>query len=102
MDDSSDSIRQVWRFGELRSYVAARFVATIARTGMQATLVWHVTTAMGDATWLGVLGAVQFLPVIPLALFGGAVADRHDRRSLIAASQEHCFTHTLIIRHPMQ
>lgn len=87
MDDSSDSIRQVWRFGELRSYVAARFVATIARTGMQATLVWHVTTAMGDATWLGVLGAVQFLPVIPLALFGGAVADRHDRRSLIAASQ---------------
>ena len=87
MSHAPDSIQQVLQSRELRSFLAARFIATIARTGMQATLVWHVTTSMGSVSWLGVLGVVQFLPVIPLALFGGAVADRRDRRNLIAASQ---------------
>ena len=87
MDARPDSLRHVWQLREVRHFLGARALATVARRGMQAALVWHVTTTMGDATWLGVLGAVQFLPVIPLALFGGAVADRYDRRNLVAASQ---------------
>lgn len=85
--EPTDSLRQVLAHAEVKSFLASRFVATIARTAMQAVVVWHVTALTGDPIWLGVLGAVQFLPVIPFAMVGGSVADRMDRRGLLAASQ---------------
>jgi len=50
-------------------------------------LSYHVFVATGSYAALGLLGLVEFLPVIPVALLGGVFADRFDRRvQLIAAS----------------
>ena len=37
-----------------------------------------------DALGLGALGLVRVLPVLLLAMFGGALADAHDRRKVIS------------------
>ena len=58
MSHAPDSIQQVLQSRELRSFLAARFIATIARTGMQAALVWHVTTSMGSVSGLGHLEVI--------------------------------------------
>lgn len=78
---------QVLRYRDMRTFVVARLFGVAARTGFHAAVVWHVTAATGDPIWLGVLGLVEFLPVIPGAFAGGPFADRHDRRAIIAAAQ---------------
>jgi MFS family permease len=65
---------RVLRRRELRAFAAARFLAVMARTSLHAALVWHVT-------------AVEFLPVVPVALVGGTLADTRDRRAVMQASQ---------------
>ena len=40
-----------------------------------------------DALGLGALGLVRVLPVLLLAMFGGALADAHDRRKVISVAQ---------------
>ncbi|NNL66415.1 MAG: MFS transporter, partial [Myxococcales bacterium] len=71
----------------MRFLLGARFCGVAGRATLHAAVVWHVTQVMREPLWLGVLGAVDFLPVVPLALVGGAVADRFDRRNVMAASQ---------------
>jgi MFS family permease len=40
-----------------------------------------------SAFWLGVVNFAQFLPILVLAPWAGAVADRHDRRKLLLVAQ---------------
>ena len=80
MPDNRHPTLQVLRYGDMRMFVLARLFGVAARTGFHAAVVWHVTAATGDPIWLGVLGLVEFLPVIPGAFAGGPFADRHDRR----------------------
>jgi MFS family permease len=72
---------------DLRAFLAARFFGAMARALLHAALVWHVFAATRQEFWLGALGLVEFLPVIPVALVGGQVADARDRRGVVAASQ---------------
>ncbi len=39
------------------------------------------------AYWLGIMGLVEAIPALSLALLGGHVADRHDRRRLVLSTQ---------------
>jgi MFS family permease len=78
------------RLRELRAFAAARFLAVMARTALHAALVWHVTELTrerGPELWLGVLGLVEFLPILPVALVGGTLADSRDRRDVMQAGQ---------------
>lgn len=49
-------------------------------------LSYHVFAVTGSYAALGLLGLVEFLPIIPVALLGGLLADRFDRRGLLMAS----------------
>jgi MFS family permease len=58
--------------------------------GTQAALValpYHVYTQTGSELLTGLLGAVELVPVIVMALLGGAIADRFDRRTLLLIDQ---------------
>lgn len=57
----------------------ARVFRAMASTLLAATLGWHVYDLTGSALALGLLGIVEFLPVIPVGLYGGALADTRDR-----------------------
>ncbi len=78
---------QVVALPDVRNFVAARFFATLARSLMHATLHWHLWQLTGSAFYLGVLGIVEFIPVIPTSLVAGAFADSHERRRIVIAAQ---------------
>lgn len=48
---------------------------------------WHVYLLTGSPLALGLLGLVRVVPVIVFSLWGGIVADRRDRRSVLLVSQ---------------
>jgi MFS family permease len=58
--------------------------------GTQAALValpYQLYVETGSAFLTGLLGAVELVPLMAMALLGGALADRHDRRRLLLADQ---------------
>src|SRR3954452_9851100 len=58
--------------------------------GTQATLVaipYQVFTVTHSAALVGLLGIVELVPIIIGSLFGGAIADRIERRQLLFAAQ---------------
>ncbi len=48
---------------------------------------WLVLTLTGSAFYLGLDAFLQQLPILLFTLIGGVVADRHDRRRMLLASQ---------------
>ncbi len=70
-----------------RLYFAAQTFSNIG-TWVQITVEnWLVLELSHSAVALGVTNALQFGPSLVLGLYGGLVADRHDRRRLLMATQ---------------
>jgi MFS family permease len=70
-----------------RRYFAGQSVSLIG-TWMQMTAqAWLVLTLTHSSTALGVVIALQTLPVLLLAPYGGVIADRVDKRRLMIALQ---------------
>jgi MFS family permease len=62
----------------------------ITGMGTQAALValpYQLYVETRSAFLVGLLGAVELIPLMTMALLGGALADRHDRRRLLLADQ---------------
>ena len=62
----------------------------ITGLGTQATLValpYQVFVITGSAFLTGLIGAAELVPLIVASLFGGALADRFDRRRLLLLCQ---------------
>ncbi len=68
-------------------YLASRFASGSAMTLLRAAIAWHVFALSRSAFHLGMLGLVQFLPILALTLVGGAVADSYDRRRIMNIAQ---------------
>jgi MFS family permease len=72
---------------DVRAFVAARFFSMMAHSLLAATFFWHVFDLTGSYSLIGVLGLVEFLPVLPVSLLAGAVADSRDRRGLMLSAR---------------
>jgi MFS family permease len=59
-------------------------VGTWMQTMAQQVLVYRLT---GSATALGIISAIGLIPLVPLALWGGSIADRAPKRTIIIAAQ---------------
>src|SRR5437763_9917534 len=62
----------------------------VSGLGTQAALValpFQIYTQTGSAFLTGLLGAVELVPLVTLALLGGAIADRYDRRRVLLLDQ---------------
>ncbi len=70
----------------MRLYVASRFLSRFARALVAAMLSYHVYVVTDSYAALGLLGLIEFLPVIPVSLLAGALADRFDRRRVIVVA----------------
>lgn len=53
---------------------------------MRSSLQWQIFDQTGSAFHLGLIGAVQFGPVLLLSPLAGAVADAHDRKRIVMLS----------------
>ncbi len=75
------------RFRNYRLYFFSQIVS-FSGTWMQGIAqAWLVLELTGSGTALGTVVAMQFLPTLLLAPFGGVIADRFDKRKLIMLTQ---------------
>lgn len=69
-----------------RRYWLSRFFATFAVQIIAVAVAWQVYDLTRDALDLGILGIVQFLPMLLLVLITGTVADRYGHRLVMIIS----------------
>jgi MFS family permease len=76
---------QALRYKEFRAYVLARFLITIAVT-MQAVIIgYEVYELTNSKLLLGLIGLTEAIPAIGIAMYGGYVADKSEKRNMLAA-----------------
>ena len=66
---------------------SARICSSLAFQMQSVAIGWQVYALTGSALDLGLVGLAQFLPIALLTLAVGHVADRYDRRRIVAACQ---------------
>ncbi len=92
-DDRVDVPR--WRSRTFASLVNRNYrtffvgqAVSLTGTWMQSVaLAWLILQLTGSATWLGIAIALQTLPVLLLAPYGGLLVDRLDKRRLLITMQ---------------
>src|ERR1700722_4617606 len=75
--------RAALRVPDLRKLLAASAFTTLAGGAMIVVIRYQVYELTKDPLYLGWLGLVQAIPALTLALVGGHIADRTDRRRII-------------------
>lgn len=68
-----------------RLYWVARFLLVFAIQVLSVSVGWQIYDQTRDPFLLGLVGLVQFLPAPLLVLVTGSVADRYNRRRIMAA-----------------
>lgn len=71
------------RYAEFRNLTLGVFLFTIAILAQEVVLGYQLYALTRDPLVLGFTGLAEALPFIALALFGGHLADRGDRRRII-------------------
>lgn len=68
-------------------YLGARSCSRFATQVAAVAVGWQIYELTGSAFQLGMIGLVQFIPSALMVFIAGHVADRYDRRRVIALSQ---------------
>lgn len=71
----------------LRLLMTARISINFGYQMLTVAVGWQMYSLTNSAFYLGLVGLVQFMPVLLLTLFVGHLADRYDRRRIISISQ---------------
>lgn len=74
---------QAFRHRAFVDYWTARFCATFAVQILSVAVAWQVYDLTRDPLDLGLIGLVQFLPLLLLVLVTGTVADRYGHRRVM-------------------
>jgi MFS family permease len=72
---------------DLRLLVLGNVVSGLGTQAALVALPYQLYVETGSAFLTGLLGAVELIPLVAMALLGGALADRHDRRRLLLFDQ---------------
>lgn len=83
-DEPTSSVLQLPVFQRLLVVIA---VSGLAGSALAVVLGYQIYTITGSPLALGYLGLVEVIPAVSLALFGGYVADRTDRRAILLVTQ---------------
>ncbi|NBO58532.1 MAG: MFS transporter [Chitinophagia bacterium] len=71
---------------EFRIYIIARFFFIMVLT-MQATLIsWKVFEITHDPFSIGLIGLVEFVPAVIMAIYSGYIIDKSDKKKLLHLS----------------
>lgn len=71
---------------EFRTYIIARFFFIMVLT-MQATLIsWKVFEITHDPFSIGLIGLVEFVPAVIMAIYSGYIIDKSDKKKLLHIS----------------
>ena len=90
MTSVTNTARQTFRSLRSPNYRLYFFgqIISVSGTWMQSVaLGWLVLKLTDSGTWLGLVIAAQFLPMLLLGPFGGVIADRVDKRRFLLLTQ---------------
>jgi len=79
--------RNAFRHRSFRLYWASRFLANFAAQVISVAVGWQVYALTSSPFDLGLVGLVQFAPALVLVLYAGHVADRFNRRAVMAVCE---------------
>ena len=65
-------------------FLVARGASSMSFQMLAVAVGWQIYHLTGRAFDLGLIGLAQFLPMVCLTLFVGQIADRYDRRKIVA------------------
>ncbi|MBC8100364.1 MAG: MFS transporter, partial [Armatimonadetes bacterium] len=68
---------------DFRLLFIGRFIWTLGEQMLNVAIGWELYERTGSALALGLVGLVQVLPVLLLALPAGQIADRFNRRGIV-------------------
>lgn len=71
------------RYKEFRSYLGMRFFFTFAYQMQAVVIGFHIYHLTKDPLALGLVGLCEAIPAISIALYGGYVADKTEKRGLL-------------------
>jgi MFS family permease len=71
------------RFPEYRSFILSAFLLTVAVLMQEVALGYEIYRITKDPLALGMIGLAEALPFIGLSLYGGHIADRKSKRTII-------------------
>lgn len=75
--------RPLLRQPEFRALLGARLTNALAVSALATVVAYQTYVITHDPLSLGFLGLVEAIPALSLVLFGGHLADRRDRRSIV-------------------
>ena len=78
------SLESAFSYQSFQRYWTARLCSTLAIQMQAVAIGWQIYDLTRDPLDLGLVGLAQFLPSLGLALITGHVADRYDRRTVMA------------------
>jgi MFS family permease len=82
-DKPRERALDLFRHGPFRLVFTIRFASQTANLMLGVVVGWYIYDLTGSALDLGLIGLVQFMPALLLALHAGQVADRVDRRKIL-------------------
>jgi hypothetical protein len=80
--DTSTSRWRLLRRGPFARYMAGELVSMLGTWMQLLAQGWVVTALTSSALTLGLVNFASGLPMLALTMFGGVVADRHDKRRI--------------------
>jgi MFS family permease len=75
------------RLPDFRRLLAASAFTTLAGRALAIIVGYQVYELSGDPLALGILGLIEAIPALSLALYGGHVADRFNRKRIVLCTQ---------------
>lgn len=71
------------RYGEFRTFLFVRFAFVFARTMQFIVIEWEVYNLTKDPFSLGMIGLMEVIPAVSLALFAGHIVDQKEKKGLL-------------------
>jgi MFS family permease len=75
------------RHRNFRLYWSGQCVSLVGTWMQRASQAWLVLQMKDSPFLLGLVGAMQFIPVLFLSLFAGVIADRISKRKMLVITQ---------------
>ena len=72
---------------DFRRLIAGQLLSLTGSQMQVAAINWHVYLLTRSPLALGFVGLTRVIPIVAFSLWGGVVADRHDRRRVMLATQ---------------
>ena len=86
---AKDGAMRAFQHRNYRILFPASVLSNIGTWAQRIAQDWLVLELTNSAQLLGIITALQFLPSLLLSLYGGVLADRFDKRTLLILSLIH-------------